>query len=719
MAQRLLVACSIPLTVAMTLGMCHMMGVDLQQVSIAALIIALGLLVDDPVVAGDAINRELAHGQPRDVAAWLGPQKLARAILFATLTNCVAFLPLLLVTGKTGEFIWSLPVVVTASLVASRIVSMTFMPLLGYYVLRGQKGLEAGLTEGGRGATFARYYNGFSEWCLDHKTISLGICLLILGVCRRVPAAGRHGVLPARSPFGFHGQRVSSRGCTDPPDSRGSPADHRPDRRFGGTAHPRVHDVCGCGWAAVLAVDRPRTAGRQLCPDPGAYDGRRDHFRSRAPTEKQPPRGVPGPRDDRTTGNRPSRGRPRADSTVWRRAPRNCAVAAQTKDLLRAIPGSDNIHDDWDPEVLQISLNIDPDRANLTGITNQDVAAIVHTGFSGYSPTQLRERDRLIPITLRLRCDERTRYEDLTNLVAVSSVTNDRVPLNQIAQFKTELVAPKICRRDHERCLTVKCDTVPGVLPSQVVRQIDDQLKQAQRGWPHGYRYEFGGEKYEQQKGFASLSRALIMSLVAIYLVLVWQFNSVTKPLVVFAAVPFGLAAGMMGLLIFHAPFGFMAFLGVASLAGVIVSHIIVLFDYIEDAQEHGQPLRRAVIDSALVRLRPVLVTVLATVGGLIPLALEGGPLVGTDVLRANRRFAGRHTGDQSRRAGAVRDVRGGPQDHPLGLARSAADKRVSPNRCPSRPCRNRDFHSAAATPPVAIKAYDLAIFPRRSRVRR
>ncbi len=303
------------------------------------------------------------------------------------------------------------------------------------------------------------------------------------------------------------------------------------------------------------------------------------------------------------------------------------AVAAQTKDLLRAIPGSDNIHDDWDPEVLQISLNIDPDRANLTGITNQDVAAIVHTGFSGYSPTQLRERDRLIPITLRLRCDERTRYEDLTNLVAVSSVTNDRVPLNQIAQFKTELVAPKICRRDHERCLTVKCDTVPGVLPSQIVRQIDDQLKQAERGWPHGYRYEFGGEKYEQQKGFASLSRALVMSLVAIYLVLVWQFNSITKPLVVFAAVPFGLAAGMMGLLIFHAPFGFMAFLGVASLAGVIVSHIIVLFDYIEDAQEHGRPLRRAVIDSALVRLRPVLVTVLATVGGLIPLALEGGPL--------------------------------------------------------------------------------------------
>ena len=198
--------------------------------------------------------------------------------------------------------------------------------------------------------------------------------------------------------------------------------------------------------------------------------------------------------------------------------------------MLRQIPGTDNIHDDWDPEVLQISMNIDPDRASLTGITNQDVAAIVHTGFSGYSPTQLREADRLIPITLRLRCDERTRYADLTNLTAVSSLSNERVPLNQIAQFTTELVPPKIGRRDHERCLTVKCDAVPGVLPSEIVQQAERRLNTLQPSWPHGYRYEFGGEKYEQQKGFASLARALVMSLVAIYLVLVWQFNSVTKP---------------------------------------------------------------------------------------------------------------------------------------------------------------------------------------------
>ena len=200
------------------------------------------------------------------------------------------------------------------------------------------------------------------------------------------------------------------------------------------------------------------------------------------------------------------------------------------------------------------------------------------------------------------------------------------MPLNQIASFRAELVAPKMLRRNHLRCLTVNCDTVPGVLPSAVVQELNRRLRTAKGDWPPGYDFEFGGEKREQEKGFKSLTQALLVSLGLIYLALVWQFNSVSKPLVVFAAVPFGLVAGVMGLLVFHAPFGFMAFLGIASLA-VIVSHIIVLFDYIEDARERGEPLHRAVIDSALVRLRPVLVTVLATVGGLIPLAVEGGPL--------------------------------------------------------------------------------------------
>ena len=274
-----------------------------------------------------------------------------------------------------------------------------------------------------------------------------------------------------------------------------------------------------------------------------------------------------------------------------------------------------------------MAVSIKADKANLSGLTNQDVAMVLSGGLSGAAVTNLREEDRLIPVTFRLRSDERSRIEEISNLDAVSAMTNVRVPISQVAEFSTQLVSPKICRRDHQRCVTVKCDTVSGVLASGVVKKMEKRLEQMKQGWPPGYRFTFGGEHEEQTKGFENVGLALLASLLMIYLALVLQFNSVTKPLVVFAGVPFGMVGGMMGLLPFGTPFGFMAFLGVASLAGVIVSHVIVLFDYIEEACERGEALHQAVVDSALVRLRPVLVTVLATVGGLIPLAIEGGPL--------------------------------------------------------------------------------------------
>jgi multidrug efflux pump subunit AcrB len=174
----LLVAVCIPVTVAFTLGLSQMVGIDLQQVSIAALIIALGLLVDAPVVAADAINRELAHGKPRHIAAWLGPRTLARAVFYATLTNVVAFLPLLLVQGKTGDFIYSLPIVVSFSLLASMLVAWTFAPLLGFYMLKGQKSLEA--SDGKPASGFPGLYKSFVENCIAHRCRTAAIAFVIL-----------------------------------------------------------------------------------------------------------------------------------------------------------------------------------------------------------------------------------------------------------------------------------------------------------------------------------------------------------------------------------------------------------------------------------------------------------------------------------------------------------------------------------------------------------
>ncbi len=318
----LLVAVSIPLTVAMTLGICQLLGIDLQQVSIAAMIIALGLLVDDPVVAGDAINREMAHGQPRDVAAWLGPQKLARAILYATVTNCVAFLPLLLVKGRVGDFIYSLPVVVVASLVSSRIVSMTFMPLLGYYVLRGQKGFEAAARRQGLGARVAaRAIAASPAGAWTTRRSCLTACALAL--------LRRRGLLPLLG-TAFFPKDLHDVFTVNVFLAEGSPIrqtrdealqGHPRDRRTGGGQDPRLHHVRRPGRAAVLALDRARAAGRQLRPNP------RPHARSRA-TRRPSVRAAEaraaagrrrGPGDDRTARNRPADRRAGANPPLRRR----------------------------------------------------------------------------------------------------------------------------------------------------------------------------------------------------------------------------------------------------------------------------------------------------------------------------------------------------------------------------------------------------------------
>jgi len=614
--------------VAMTLGICQLLGIDLQQVSIAAMIIALGLLVDDPVVAGDAINREIAHGQPRDVAAWLGPQKLARAILYATVTNCVAFLPLLLVKGRVGDFIYSLPVVVTASLISSRIVSMTFMPLLGYYVLRGQKGFESATDGRGPGARFARFYRRLSRWCLDHKGISIGVCLVLLAV----GSVSLLSVGTAFFPKDLHRVfTVNVRLAEGTPIRQTEEEALRVIRAMDSLCGDKIRaytTFVGQGgprfWLSIVPEQRADNYAQILVHTLNSRVTEEvvQHLKRELPQrivaarvtieqlETGPPIGVPI--QIRLFGD---------ELGPLRR------VAAEVKEQLRGIPGTDNIHDDWEPEVLQVAVTINPDRANLTGITNQDIAILLQTGLSGMAPTYLREEDRLIPITFPLRSEERARIDALADLDVVSSVTNVRVPLRQFATISTGFVSPNIRRRAYQRCITVKCDTVPGVLASGVVKEMQTRLGRLSGAWPPGHRFEFGGEYEEQTKGFDSVTLALLASLALIYLALVLQFNSVTKPLVVFAGVPFGMIGGTLGLLPFHSPFGFMAFLGVASLAGVIVSHVIVLFDYIEEACKRGESLHDAVTDSALVRLRPVLVTVLATVGGLIPLAIEGGPL--------------------------------------------------------------------------------------------
>jgi len=189
------------------------------------------------------------------------------------------------------------------------------------------------------------------------------------------------------------------------------------------------------------------------------------------------------------------------------------------------------------------------------------------------------------------------------------------------------MVTERIRRQEHFRTIGVHAFPQPGVLPSEILKKVTPQLTGFQKNMPPGYRMEIGGEQAKQQAGFANLTKVLIISMLGIYAALLLQFGNAVKPLLVFAATPYGVVGALLCLAITGTPFGFMAFLGVASLIGVIVSHVIVLFDFIEEMHEKGEPFEQAIRDAGIERLRPVLITVGATILALFPLASHGGPL--------------------------------------------------------------------------------------------
>jgi multidrug efflux pump subunit AcrB len=630
----LLMALSIPLTLAMTFGMMSVLGIDIQQVSVATLIIALGLLVDDPVVAGDAIKRALASGHKPLVAAWLGPTRLATAILYATVTNIVAYLPFLLLKGDVGRFIFSLPVVMTCALVASRIVSMTFLPLLAYYVLRPV--YEAPLAERRKKGFPALYYR-VGRWCIEHRRIALAVSglFLLLG--------GLMFVQLKQAFFPKDLQYLSTVDLWLPDDAPLSATDQAARQaerimrevadRYGkehGEGEPLVSVTTFVGgggprfWFS-LAPEQQQPNYAQL-----VIQVRDKHLTSllAGPLQNALSARLAGVRPDvRQLETGKAVGVPVAvrlygdDITILK------ALAERVKAIYRKTPLAVRVRDDWGTPGFRIKVEVDPDRANLAGVTNEDVAASAATGLSGQQVSVLREGDKQIPIVARLRPEERAQVQDLGNLYVYSLQGTAKVPIRQVARFVPDLEPVTLRRRDQYRTITISCFPAEGHLPSEVVKAVQQEMDAFAASLPSGYHLETGGEQEEQLKGFAQLVVVLLISIVMIYMALTFQFKNMVKPLIVFAAVPYGMVGSLIGLALMRQPFGFMAFLGMVSLVGVIVSHIIVLFDFIEEEHAKGEDFEQALLDAGLQRLRPILITVGATIIALFPLASHGGPL--------------------------------------------------------------------------------------------
>jgi multidrug efflux pump subunit AcrB len=637
----LLLALSIPITLAMTFGLMKVFGIDIQQISISSLILALGLLVDDPVVAGDAITRSMAAGWKARIAAWLGPTKLATAILFATITNIAAYLPFLTMPGDTGAFIYSMPIVLTLSLAASRIVSMTFIPLLGSAFLRPPK-KRAPTSEERRSKGFAKQYYRVVGWAIDHRIVVFGISVALL-IAGLMSAGGLKSAffpkdmsylsyvdvwLPADAPISAtrekaaEASKVIQEACEEygrnHPEKDGKPREILESlTEFVGGGGPRFWfsispEQQRPHYAQIVVQVKDKEDTRFLIPE-----------LQRALSTR-----VVGARvDARELENGKPVGMPVAVRISGDEIPRLRVLADQVRDIIRNIPGAERVRDDWGGDTLAVDVDIDSDRANLSGVTNLDVAMSSSAAINGRGVGMVREGDRQIPIVARMRSDERVSLSDLESLYVMAKGSTTKVPLGQVADLDHHSQTETIRRRNQFRTITVGGFTSAGVLASEVSSKMIPQFEALRAGLPPGYEIAVGGEAEDQMSSFINLVTVLLISIMAIYLSLVVQFKSALKPLVVFAALPYGATGAVVSLVLMGAPFSFMAFLGIISLMGVIVSHVIVLFDFIEEKHHEGEPLREALLDAGIIRLRPVLITVGATVLGLIPLAMHGGPL--------------------------------------------------------------------------------------------
>ena len=649
----LLMALSMPITLALTFGLAHLVHVDLQQVSIATLIIALGLLVDDPVVANDAIKRELAAGQSRVNSAWIGPTKLARAIVYATATNIIAYLPFLMLTGSTGDFLRSLPIVMTAALISSRLVSMTFIPLLGYVILRPAKKKERPIEEL-RERGFYGFYYRLSGLAIRHRwaVFALSLCFLAAGALvgttlktQFFPEDVQYWSyvdvwLPNGAPLSLTNEtaeraeqiirRVAGEYEKEHPThaKNGSDSGHllKAVTTFIGGGGPRfwfsvAPEQRQPNYAQiVIQLDDKEATPEIVEPLQSALSAEiAGAFLTVHQLQTNP---VEFPVEVRIAGTSDVNPKDEAEDIRTLRS-----LAAQVQAILRPLPGVQTVQNDWFAESPEVKLRVDTDRANLAGVSNRDVAMSTAAATSGTTVTVFREGNQQIPVVARLVPQQRAQLSDLENLYVYASQGQEKIPLRSVSTIHNELETERIRRQEHFRTIGVHAYAHSGVLSSEILKLAMPKLQEFERNMPPGYRMIIGGEQANQQNGFLNLAEVLIISVLGIYAALLLQFGNAVKPLLVLAAVPYGVMGALLALATMQTPFGFMAFLGVASLIGVIVSHVIVLFDFIEEMHEKGEPLEQALRDAGIQRLRPVLITVGATILALFPLATEGGPL--------------------------------------------------------------------------------------------
>ena len=627
----LVVASLIPMAMVMNFMVMAFFDIGLDQMSLAALIIALGLLVDNAIVMSESTMVQMASGKPAMDAAVDSANELKIPLLTSSLTTAAAFLPIYLAESNAGEYTAPIFKVVTITLLCSWILALTMIPLLCVLFLK--------VKVQHNGDTFhSPYYVRYRKALLGmvrHPWLTTVVVVGVFGI-----SLISFSLIPAI----FFPPNDRPTFTAEIELSTGTPIEKTESVVKSIEEFIKEHLLVNAeraqgitNWGTYIGQGAPRFilpyAPEQARPE---YAYLLMNATSRGVFDALIPQleefCVNNFPDIKATIRPLDLGPPAWPPVEVRISGRDTDVlfnlVDQVKEKLGSIPGTKLIDDDWGARSKKIVVKINQPRALRAGVTSQDIAISLQTFLTGFDTTEYREDDKLIPVTLRSVGADRQDIGKLESINVYAQATGQSVPLKQVADLDIVWQPAKLMRRDRLRTVTVEAGLEPGVTATDVNRTLEPWLKDQEKNWGLGYFWEFGGEAETSGKAQKSIADKLPVAGLIILLLLVSQFNSLRRPAIILLTIPLGLIGVVFGLLLARSYFGFMTLLGIISLAGIVINNAIVLLDRIKiEIEGNGLTPQRAIIESAQRRLRPIVLTTVTTVGGLIPLWLGGGPM--------------------------------------------------------------------------------------------
>ena len=642
----LVVGITIPLVLAVTFLAMHYLGIGLHKISLGSLIIALGLLVDDAIIAVEMMVRKMEEGYDKVRAATFAYELTAMPMLTGTLITAAGFLPIGMAKSTTGEYTFAIFAVTVVALLVSWVASVYFVPYLGALLLRPPvHALTAESLDSPQmyDTPFYRRFRAWVTWCVTHrwKTIGITIALFALGMVgmgkvqqQFFPDSSRPEImvdlwLPEGSPV------KASEDITRRVEQRLAQEDGvKSVTAWVGSGVPRfylplnqVFPQTNVSQLIVLPTDlKTREVLRAKLPVLLAQEF--PEVRGRVTLLPNGPP-VPYPVQFRVVG---------ADPKVLR------LKAEEIKAQMRLNPNTRGVNDNWNESVKSVRLEVDQAKARALGVSSQSIAQASRTLLTGSAVGQYRDGDKLIEIVLRQPLAERDALSDLGQAY-VPTASGRFIPLLHIATPVLAWEPGVMWREGRQFAITVQSDIAEGLQGATVTAQLLPELKMTEATWQgqglNGYRIEVAGAVEESAKGSVSIAAGVPVMLFITFTLLMLQLQSFSRAMLVFLTGPLGMAGVAGALLVLDRPFGFVALLGVIALMGMIQRNSVILIDQIEQDRAAGMVPWQAIVESAVRRLRPIVLTAAAAVLAMIPLsrsifwgpmavAIMGGLIVAT-----------------------------------------------------------------------------------------